>query len=444
MIEITDSVTYFPECQTILAVDSSQVFDDRNQDPLQVAGYKVAPWGVDNLLPQAVLEMSEKSDIVGANASFNRNVAYGLGPKLVKQIRDEKTRRVVDFYEVDDGPEYEFFDRNDIPLYLLESLTDMCYFHNAFGELIPDKDWKKIHSLRNKEAVFSRWGVLDNGEIRHHLYSAKWADSPDKKDVVVSRVIDEFNAVADVHKQLALKRNPRLVFPIYMPSPGRPYYSYPSWYSIFRSGWFDQSVSIPALKKAILKNKLGIQFIIYISPRYFDARIKEEGIDPTDLEAIRELRAREVKAMNDFLSGEDNAAKSIVAFKEFFPVGNSGHEEKYIEIEPIKNTIDGGEYIADIETAANTISYAMGVHPSLIGAVPGKNAGSHSGTDKRELFLMKQALMKPLVDRCLRPFSLIKKINGWDKDITIAVPEYIFTTLDKNKSGKQESTTNLA
>jgi hypothetical protein len=106
--------------------------------------------------------------------------------------------------------------------------------------------------------------------------------------------------------------------------------------------------------------------------------------------------------------------------------------------------LKGGEYITDIETAANIMCYAMGVHPNLIGATPGKSSGSLSGTDKRELFLMKQALMKPIVDRSLRIVKIIKTVNNWNKDITVVVPEYIFTTLDKAKSGKQESNNNKA
>lgn len=82
----------------------------------------------------------------------------------------------------------------------------------------------------------------------------------------------------------------------------------------------------------------------------------------------------------------------------------------------------------------------MGVHSSLIGATPGKSSSTLGGTQARELYLMKQACMKPIVDRVLRPLRFIKQFNKWDKDIYINIPEYIFTTLDQNKSGKQEST----
>ena len=80
------------------------------------------------------------------------------------------------------------------------------------------------------------------------------------------------------------------------------------------------------------------------------------------------------------------------------------------------------------------MAYTLGVHPSLIGATPGKNSG-FSGTDKRELFIIKQALLKPIRDRLLRPLYLIKAINNWPKDIYFTIPNIELTTLDKNKTG---------
>ena len=106
----------------------------------------------------------------------------------------------------------------------------------------------------------------------------------------------------------------------------------------------------------------------------------------------------------------------------------------------MKNDLKGGEYIDDTESTANIICYAMGVHSALIGATPGKNSNSLGGSNARELFMMKQALMKPVVDRAMRVLKVIKEYNHWDKDVMITIPEYIFTTLDQNKSGKQEST----
>lgn len=437
MMNIIDNLDYFPELSAVLMTDTGALHDDNDLlDPVRVGNYSVAPWGTNNNLPDVVMGNIARSEVMGANVEFNRNVMYGLGPRLVKRIGKGE------YEEVEDGREYEFFVRNDIAMYLLEIMTDMSFFNNAFTQLIPDKGFREIHTIRNLEAVFSRWGLDAKKSIVSHLYSNGWADgSASQETILRSPVIDEWDAVRSANGLLAV-RSKRMVYPTYMPSPGRPYYSRPSWYSLFSSGWYAQAVAIPELKKAILKNQLGVKFIIYFSPKYFANRANEEGIDRADFKAMEQLREREVQKIRDFLSGEKNVSKAMVALKEMVPVSSSVSSEKYIEIEPIKNDISGGELLLDLDSVTNMTCYAMGIHPTLIGAVPGKSSGSLSGTDKRELFLMKQALLKPVVDRCLRPLQLVKKINGWDRNIFITIPEYIFTTLDQNNSGKQESTRN--
>ena len=68
----------------------------------------------------------------------------------------------------------------------------------------------------------------------------------------------------------------------------------------------------------------------------------------------------------------------------------------------ISNEFKGGEYIDDLEEVSNILCYGMGQHPSLIGAAPGKNK-SINGTEARELFIIKQAMLKPIRDRILLP-----------------------------------------
>ena len=52
----------------------------------------------------------------------------------------------------------------------------------------------------------------------------------------------------------------------------------------------------------------------------------------------------------------------------------------------------GSEYNDDVAEAANVLCYDDNVHPNLAGASPGKSQMNNSGSDKRELFTMKQAL----------------------------------------------------
>lgn len=443
---IGENACLLEDAKAILIKDSSTFFDERNLNIIESNDYRVAPWGFMNLLPQEIMDKSEKVEIIGTNCDFNARVCYGNGPKLARLIRDEKTNKILDYYEVTEGKEYDWFVANNVPQLVLEMLTDLSYFANAFPCFVFDKGFTEIKRVLHKESIFARWGLDKRDQIKWLLYSSKWDKSPgsipDKADIQKSYVIDEYDAIRDIKTQMKAKAYRRVCMALYLPSPGRPYYSYPNWYSVFRSGWYDQIQSIPEMKKAILKYNLGIRYIIYVSDKYFQAKEEQAGISPNDIEGGKKLRDKIAKELNDFAVGAENQGKSMTVLKEM--TGNGSAEEKYITIETIKNEIKEGEFLTDYETVANIISYAMEVHPSLIGATPGKNSNSLSGSNIREIYLMKQAQMRPFIDLVLRPFSIVKNINGWDKDISVVLPEYIFTTLDQNKSGKQESTNSIA
>ena len=81
----------------------------------------------------------------------------------------------------------------------------------------------------------------------------------------------------------------------------------------------------------------------------------------------------------------------------------------------------------------------MGVHPNMVGAVPGKSQMNNSGSDKRELFTLKQALEKAFHAVMEVPYHVIMHYNGWDEKFAIDVPIIQLTTLDKNKDAEEKS-----
>ena len=445
IVWIGDNSAFLTKLKAVMITDTPTMFDEKNLNIIEGDGFRVAPWGLQNLLPQMVMDKIERVEIIGTNSDFNARVCYGNGPKLARLKRDDNGK-IRDWAEVTEGKEYDWFIENNVPQLSLEILTDLSYFNNAFPLFVFDKNFTGIKRMLHREAMFSRWGLDEKDQIKWLLYSSKWDQSPGsipaKENIEKSYVIDEFAAVKDIQTQLKAKAYKRVCMALYLPSPGRPYYSYPNWYSIFRSGWYDQISNIPKLKAAILEHNLGIRYIIYASDKYFAYREQQAGIPQDDFEKRKEFKKKVVKQLNDFACGAENQGKAMTVLKEM--TGNGNTEEKYISVETIQDVIKDGEYITDYETVANIISYAMGVHPSLIGAVPGKNSNSLSGSNIREIYLMKQAQMRPYIDLALRPFSIIKQINRWDKDIAVVMPEYIFTSLDQNKSGKQESTNTYA
>lgn len=450
LIWLSDSVCACRDALIVLNANQSDVlFDEPHLEPIRDGEFTLAPWGIENDLPQKVMSKIDRAEIVGTNANFNWRVAYGLGPRLVQVERDPETNRIVRTKDVVEGEAYEWFVRNNVPLLLMEILTDLTYFGNAFPVLLAgpkEKGGKKrvgIRGIVHREAMFSRWGLNKSEQINRHLYCAKWDESHTREDIQDSYVVDEYNAVADINNRLLLGTDARMCFPIYLPSPGRPYYSYPTWWSIFRSGWYDQLVSIPNLKKAILKYNLGVKHIIYIADEYFKEKETLLGIDENNHEARKKLYDEVVKQISDVLAGEENAGKAIISKKKMLPGKNGMEMAKLVEIETIKNDIIGGEYLTDYETGANIISYAMDVHPSLIGATPGKNSNSLSGSNIREIFIMKQSLSKPMAYLALQWWPAVRTVNNWPRNLEIVIQDSLFTTLDQAKSGEIKTDNNI-
>jgi len=98
---------------------------------------------------------------------------------------------------------------------------------------------------------------------------------------------------------------------------------------------------------------------------------------------------------------------------------------------------EGGDWADDVQEASNSLCYGDNVHPNLVGATPGKSAMNNSGSDKRELFLLKQAAETAFHDVLLEPFRVMLYYNGWQEKYDVDVPFIVLTTLDENKEKKE-------
>jgi hypothetical protein len=220
-----------------------------------------------------------------------------------------------------------------------------------------------------------------------------------------------------------------------LPSPGRRYYQKPPWYSLIESGWYDFAVTIPQLKKNIIQNQAVVKYIIALDKNYFpDIFLREKIIGE---KAQNKRVEEEYKMLNDFLTKMENNGKSIVTTSK---EGRDNKRFQNLTITAVENSIKSGEYTEDSEEVSNMMCYAMLIHPSLVGAAPGKNS-TISGSEARELYLIKQAILKPFINRILKPFNVIKAVNGWSKHISFVIPNIELTTLDKNKTGIQTNKT---
>lgn len=406
------------------------------------------PWGKSNDTPQKLLENAYKNNVVASNLDFNARIGYGDGILPVRKMTDPDGKiRYIPLLpdESEESKEiFEFLENSNIQLLMQEVIHDATLLGNSFVEIIMNKRLTKVVLINHKEAAFSRISVMDNTTMKseYHGYSSKWGETNSPEDVVVTPLLDFDNPLYDYKKRNGMvslptggkktDKSPSYVLHLAMPSPGRFYYQRLYWWSIFPSYWFDFSCAIPEFKMNLMKNQMVLKYHVTISSTFFPELFKKERI--TDETKMIERKQKFYQDLEDFLSGKENAGKNIVS--EFTYDVSKGVEKQDIIIKPIESFIKGGEYIEDSEEASNAICYAMGVHPSLQGASPGKSK-TINGTEARELFIIKQSMMKPLRDMVLEPLRLVARINNWSREIDFVIPNIMLTTLDKNTGAEK-------
>ncbi len=423
----------------LITEDTSRIFDYEDVKPRRIKeGYRgYVPWGDDNEQPYKMLEKIRDDEVMSSNMWFNVTTAYGRGFQVTNP----------DGSKVTDPAIKKFFRRNNLVKFWAEQFTDIKHFFFSVLVIILDKEGRQIVQIRHKEAINCRFETCnDNGDIEHVFY-ASWKDNPRDGDTEAIPLLDMDDPVGDLMVRLGKEPDPETgknrkptkdrVFAIVnrIPTAGEKYYPFPYYCSTFNSGWSKLKAMIPIAKLSKMTNGMSLRYIVELHKDYFHKLFESEKI--TDPQKKKERKTQEINNIKDFLSGIDNQDKSW--FSTYY-IDPNGKEQKMVRIERVDKEKEGGDWIEDSEEAANIVSYAMGVHPSLIGSSPGKNK-SINGTEARELFTMKQALERLPRDIMIQPFFMLNDVNGWELEYDI--PDLMLTTLDKKTDAKEVSTKNM-
>ena len=216
------------------------------------------------------------------------------------------------------------------------------------------------------------------------------------------------------------------------PTPGQRYYPTPYYTSLFRGDWFDIKRLIGKGKKAKIRNHASVRYQVEIHRDYWSSLVEERGlVDPEDIKA---MQVEEKRKIRDFVTGVENSGKVWITG---YYIDSYGKEQRMVRINVVDSGKEGGDWSEDIQEAANTVCYGTNIHPNLVGATPGKSQSNNSGSDKRELFTLKQSLETAFHDMLLKVHEVIIHFNGWQDKVVPQVPIVLLTTLDKNTDAKK-------
>lgn len=419
------TVIDLPEARAIVTFDDSSVFREESEiTPVSISDeLEYMPWGGDNRMPYKILSLFEEDETLAACQMFNSEVCYAGGLRLeapngVEISQDTKS-------EVDN-----FFLDNNIPYYFLGTCKDLKYYEFAVTVLIFSNDKKKITNIFRKEALHCRFVPAEkDGYIPYVLY-ADWRDAVTKDKVEKIHLIDPRCPLTSINKFLESNIK-KMAFVTRIPTVDSFYYPIPTYAALFKGKWFNIKRYIGAAKEAKLKNSAPIKYLIEISNEYFEKIYESEHIIDPVKRSERMVKAKQ--EMIDFLTGAENSGK---AFFSLFANSFEGKEMHYVKITKIETSPQGGDWETDHQEAVNMLCFAMRVHSNLVGSVPGKSNSNNSGSDKRELYTIAQAVQRPYHDIIFHMLRILVQFNGWNP-LQPVVPYIQLTTLDSHKDFTQ-------
>ena len=431
--------------------DSNLLVDDFDEDlqlqPIDIGGvrYEYVPYGRDDQLPWDVMNCLGKNMVTSQCQLFNVQACYGQGVRFIDRDTREDTQ---------DPDIRKFCLRNSLHELYLEQATDMKYFFLTITRIVLSRDHSRIVKVRHMETCYCRFARKGGNQRFDWILYGDWR----KKSFATFKVqpvplLDFYDPLGDLMVRMGKEPDPatgmkrpapkdgkdcEFAIVCRMATPGRQFYSRPYYFSVFRDSWFDIYELIGMGKRYMIKNTSAPRLHIEVHDDYWDVVCDNEGI--TDEDKRKERIKQEKQNIIDFVCGPKNAGKALISGYYVDPSGKEHSMVRVINLNQGKK--EGGDWADDMQEAANTLCFAFGVHPNLIGATPGKSQMNNSGSDKRELFTMKQAMEKPFHDVMMKPYHVVLHYNGWSEKVTVDVPMLMLTTLDENKDAKKVTNNN--
>lgn len=439
------SVHQVPQTNVRAAIVTKTTTVFREANDLNIAtthdGTQYVTWGADDMLPYNLLDLIEKDETLSTCQIFNAEVCYGSGLKYCTEAAPEDVKSEVEDFLLD----------NPMPDYFLGVCQDFKHYNFSISVIILNDDGDKIVELHRKPACYCRFCPADEktGKITKVLF-APFRNLAQSDTVEEIELLDPRSPWKDLQQRMGLRatrengagttKTKTRKFAILSRFPGvdSMYYPIPHYAALFKGSWYNIKRLIGEAKMSKLKNAAPIKYVIEVSPRYWDNLFSNQHIvDPKKQEELINAKKQE---MLEFLTNVENTGSVLFTPKSISLDGKG--ETADITVTSIDSkTKEGGDWESDIAEAVNMMCFTMRVHSNLVGSVPGKAQTNNSGSDKRELYTIAQALQKPYHDILFLVHEIIIRFNKW-KGVHVDCPFIQLTTLDEHADAKEVSTNN--
>ena len=375
-----------------------------------LGGGLIAPWGDDNLFPQAVVKDIEKNTVLGSTLERKAATMYGQG--ITYGVVTGRDKRGLAQFEPQFIQEVEdFLEASNVARYAFEALLDINTFANAFPEFVLSKNRAKIVALSTQDATWCRYALPKNGMVPYVYINANWDNGGSPTDAQYTTRVPVIDPYYDAVGNLKARTDDfKYIYPLSVPSPDKALYQLASWNAVRRSGWLDVAAAIPEFKKLLFKNQLSVKYLVEIHSAYWEWKYGDwQGLS---LDERKNLIEAELAAFNSVMSGTNGAGKTVMTTTL---LDKMGKEVSAFKITAIDDKLKDGIYIEDSQEASSHIYTALAYAPSLMGISPGKGmgGGAGGGSEPRVLFSNFISTAQFHMDLVLEPLNFIARYNNW-------------------------------
>lgn len=386
---------------------------------------KYYPWGVNNKRPKELIELlasnADMENLLKTRADF----LFGAGLGLFEERVDGNDLVLVP--QVSNKIKDWMLEKD------LESLADNYYTNqvnlsNSWMNVDIQKDGDLM--LRGFDASTVRVGFSKTGKVEKYLVSGLW-DTQGAKEAKAYPAFD-FGMLKDSKFEA-----PDYFIHVRPEQPGQFWYGYAPWSAL--KPVIELSNMIPGFHTQGLETEGNLGHILHIAKKYFrdlanNPNYTKENGDTFSEEEVQEAWEDE---SDDFLFG-DGKRKVLIDACEINPATNE--LVKLLEVETVKKTQTGKEYLETGTYAVNAMSNGSGVLNGLSGVSDGK-MNSSGGTEIRISAEYQQFYRTPRErQKFLRILNLIyvpilRKKNIIGENVYFNHKNILLQTLDTNKSG---------
>lgn len=372
---------------------------------------KFVSWGENNDMPSLIAQELGRNAILYRAYEFNQRVHAGEGLSYYKVVV-KGGKRYIEFFE--DSEIDEWFGENDVNGWLWNALTsDYEATGNIFPELVMNLGRNKIARLFRQDPFMCRWGKQDASkrDVTQLFVHAEFEKFKEQD----ATVLDVLNSKMPLEDLLSRKSGFNFVLRVRPVSLGRYYYETSGPEVLINSGTLQISRDIKTTMKSLLKNQATMLWHIEISDEYMEFRYgKNNWLKLSNDKTKREKAFKEIKdEIDKYLAGAENAGKTLLTGCYY----RNGNKQSGVVITPLKNQLEKGAWLPDLQQMISDIYQGMGVDPSSVGGFGNQNRTMNSGSEKKNSFSITESTFSADQAITTSPFMFVAKYNGWLKRI---------------------------